>query len=110
MRPKIRPFLFDFKQLRQREYLKSAAVGENGSVPAAEFVKSAEFGDDVFARSQRQMVRVPENHLRAGCFELADFDSLDGPDRPNRHERRGLNDSVRGMERAAPCPALRINR
>ena len=74
--------------LGQAEELKAAAVGENRPVPAHERVQAAERRDDLLAGPQRQMIRVGQNHLRAGLAQPAGVDAFDRALRADRHERR----------------------
>ena len=51
--------------LSQTEDLKSAGVGQNGTVPSHESGDPAEFLNDLPARSQHEVIRIGKNDLRA---------------------------------------------
>src|SRR5205809_3843955 len=50
----------------QTKDLKAAAVGQDRSVPTHERMKSAQRCNRLLTRPERQMIRVGQNHLRAG--------------------------------------------
>ena len=65
---------FYLSELCQRENLKSAAVGQNGSVPMNELVKSARFRDKFVAGSDVQMICVAQKHLATERFQVVRAD------------------------------------
>ena len=86
----------------EAEDLEAAAVGEDRAVPAHERVQPAERRDRFLARPQRQVVRVGQDHLRAGLAQAAGVDALDGALRADRHEGRHFD---RAMRRGEACSA-----
>src|SRR5664279_3481740 len=88
-------------QRRETEDLKSAAIGEDGTAPVDEFMKSADLVDDFMAGAQIEMISITQDNLGA---DLAQFVGGHGFYRPlgaYRHECRGLYGSTRGNE--PPC-------
>jgi hypothetical protein len=69
-------------------------------------VDAAELLDDVDARPQREMVEVRQHHRGAGVLELGDRQALDRAEGADRHESRGLDHAVRGLEAAAAGQAM----
>ena len=102
---KIDALFRDLAQLRQRENLVTAAVGQDRPIPIHEPMQSAEFSNHVEPRPNEQMIRVPENDLRLQLNQLARADRFHAPLRPHRHKRRRLDHAVRGGE--PPASGLR---
>ena len=73
-------------QRLEREHLEAARVGEDRAVPAHERVQPAERGDDIVARAQMQMIRVGEDHLRAGVAQVVGVERLHRRVSAHRHE------------------------
>jgi len=92
----------------KRKDLKPAAVGQDRMAPSHEPMQSSKFRNQIAARTQREVIRVPEKNLRARRFDLIDREPLDGPLRADRHERRGLDHSVRQSQPTAPGGRRRI--
>jgi hypothetical protein len=88
----------------EAEDLVTAAVGEDGPVPAHEAVQAAQLGDQLVARAQGEVVGVAEDDLHAGFFELLRGEALDGRLGADRHEHGRLDGAVRGVH-AAPAGA-----
>ena len=107
VRAKDGRLLGDFRVLGQAEELKAAAVGEDRAVPAHEAVQAAQIADHVFARPQRQMIGVAQDHLRTGRAHLVDRQGFDGCLRAHRHERRQLD---RGRAACGTCCGGRHSR
>jgi len=94
--------LADLRHLCQAEQLKAPAIGEGLGRPNHEFMQTAQFGDQPFARPQREVVRIAENHLRTGGPQHVDRHSFYRALRADRHERRHFDGPVRRDERASP--------
>ena len=91
-------------QMGQAEQLEAAAIGQDRSVPTHEAVQSAQGGDDFFARPQREMVGIAQDHFRPGGADLFDLQSLDAGLCGHGHEGRQLHVAVRrGENRTAGC-------
>ena len=87
--------------LGQAEHLESAGVGEDGPVPAHELVEPAEFGDQLVAGPQGQVVSVAEKDVSPDGPDLFGSEALDRSLRADRHEDRGLDGPVGRVESAA---------
>jgi hypothetical protein len=87
-------------QVAQAEDLETAAVGENRAIPGHEPVEAAECLDYTSSRSQGQMIGVAENGMGANGPQILRRQRLYGCLRPNRHEDRSLELSVRGAHLA----------
>ena len=83
--------LGDFAQLRERENLVSAAIGEDRPVPIHEFMQAAKMFDYVQPRPDEQMIRVAENDLRIQLAQFSRAYRLYAALRSDRHERRRFN-------------------
>ncbi len=92
-----------FAHLREREHLKSAAVGKNRPVPVLELVEAAGLAENLKTRAQVEMVGVAEYNLGLDVLhQVPVVDALDGTYRPHGHEYRRLNRTVVCRNRAAP--------
>ena len=107
MRMEGYPLLADVAELCQAEYLKSAAVGQDGPVPAGELVQAAHVGNHLVAGTQMQMIGIAQHDLRADVLQVKGRQSaLDGAGCGNIHESRGLYRAVHRLENAAAGMAL----
>ena len=107
MRLEVDTFLLNLAQRGQGEYLESAAVGEDGTVPAHELVQAAQIPDHIIAGTQMQMIGVAEFHLTFEVFEVIGRDTaLDGCRCADIHKGRGLDGAVNRLEFAAPGISL----
>ena len=96
-------FLRDLAQLGKAEHLESAAVGQDGPVPAGKFVQTAHIGYQLITRTQMQVVGVAEHHLGADLLQiLRGQAALDGTGGGNILESRGLHRAVHGLEFTPP--------
>ena len=94
-------------QLGQAEYLKAAAVGQNGAVPAGKLVQAAHIGHDLVAGAQMQVVGVAQHDLGADILEVKGGKAaLDGAGSGDIHKRRGLYGAVHRFKDAAAGMAL----
>jgi len=82
-----------------------AAVGEDGPRPAHELVQSAELGNQVIARAEREVIGVAQEHLDAGVVELLRCEPLDGRLRADGHEDGRGDGPVRGVDSTEACLA-----
>ena len=102
MRVKADPFLFDLAKTRQRENLKSAAVGKNRSVPVHETVQSAEIPNQFVARPYMKMIGIGQDDLTAQICEVSGRKRpFDGCLRRDVHEYRRLYLSMRRLQGAS---------
>src|SRR5262249_44091015 len=85
----------------EAEHLIPAAVGENRLRPADEAMQPAAARDQVVAGPQVQVIGVAQQDLGAERFEVAMRDALHRALRPNRHEGRRLDFTVRRAQNAA---------
>ena len=65
MRVERDALFLDLAQRRERKHLEPAAVREDRAVPSCETVQTAEFTDQLVARTHMQMVRVAQHLLAA---------------------------------------------
>ena len=108
VRAKDRFLLGYFDQMGEAIELKSAAVGQDRSVPAHEAMQSAERGDHLFAGPQREMIGIAQDHLRPRGAELFDFQALHARLGSDRHEGRHLHRAVRREEDRPPGGAMGV--
>ena len=64
VRLKRHALLRNFGEFVEAEHLEAAAVGQNGMAPVHEAVQSAELLDQFMARSEVEMIGVPQDYLR----------------------------------------------
>ena len=91
--------LLDFAAVGQREDLETAAVGEQGALPAVELVQSAGGTQYLHAGAQVEVVCVAEDDF--GVDLLAQFAlvyGLDAAGGAHGHEDRGRDVAVVGVE------------
>ena len=107
VRGKGHALLGDLAQLCEAEHLKSAAVGEDGAVPAGKLVQTAHLCHQLVARTQMQMVGVAEHDLRTDVLQVMGRQAaLDGAGGGNILECGGLHRAVYGLELAPPGVVL----
>ena len=103
MRRKRHALFGDLAQLGQTEHLKSAAVGQNGAVPAGKFVQAAHICHQLIAGTQMQMISVAEHHLCTDVFQIVCGQAaLNGTGSGHVLEGRGLHRTVYSFELAPP--------
>ena len=104
VRGKGHALLGDLAQLCEAEHLKSAAVGEDGAVPAGKLVQAAHIGYQLITGAQMQMVGVAEHYLGADLLQiLRGQAALDGTGGGNILEGRGLHRAVHRSSRTHPA-------
>ena len=100
-------FFRDLTELGQAEHLESAAVGQDGAVPAGKLVQAAHIGYQLVTGAQMQVVGVAEHHLGADLLQiLSGQAALDGTGGGNILESRGLHRAVHSLELAPPGVVL----
>ena len=92
-------------QVGEAEHLEAAGVGEDRPVPAHEPMQTAEARDALRGRTQAEVVRVAEDHLRAGGTQVAGREGLHRRLGADRHELRRVDRPVRRHEPAEPGTA-----
>jgi hypothetical protein len=85
-------------QLRQREHLEPAAVGEHRARPPGEAVQASERMHHLGAGAQPQVVGVAEHDARVGGADLLHRERLDGADGADGHEGGRLDRAVGRLE------------
>ena len=115
MRPKLNTLLGNTCQSLQAEGLKTAAVGEDRTLPAHEGMESAPVPDDLMARSQIEMIRVGHDDLGSNVPKVLRRQCLDRGLGPDGHEGGRLDRSVisahsRGSAAAAGVLVLDVER
>ena len=84
--------------MREGEHLETAAVGDDGGVAADEAVEAAGIGDALGAGLEHEVVGIGEHQVETGFREGLVGDSLERAVRADRHEPRGLDDAVGGVD------------
>src|SRR5690606_11467914 len=90
----------------EREHLKAARVGENGSVPLHELVQPAHVANEFVAGPEVQVVGVGEDHGCARRAELPRVQRLYCCERSHGHERWYFHAAVRCVEDCGASTAL----
>ena len=100
-------FFRDLAQFGKAEHLESAAVGQDGAVPAGKLVQAAHIGYQLITGAQMQVVGVAEHYLGADPLQiLRGQAALDGTGGGNILEGRGLHRAVHGLELTPPGVVL----
>ena len=94
------------QRVAQREDLETAGIGQDRAVPTGERVQPAELRDQLVARTEVQVVRVPEDHVGAERAYLVRMKRLHSPLRPDRHEGRRPDLTVSGSHDTGPRGAV----
>ena len=97
-RREVDPVGIELERVCQREDLETAAIGEDGFIPAHELMDAAGAFDDVGSRAVVEMVGVGEDDLRPELFERVGHHAFDGSGGSHRHEDGGLDIAMRRME------------
>ncbi len=105
-RTELDAVLIDGAQFSETEDLKAPRVGQDRSVVAHEAVKLSQLFDNGFSRTQMQMERVGQNHLRAQGFQIVREQGFDRGFGANGHETRGVHRTVCGL--ICPAPGIPI--
>ena len=71
-------FFLDLADAGKGEYLKPAAVGQDGLGPGHELMQAARLADQVFAGAKVQVIGVGEHDLRADLQHFPGGHGLDG--------------------------------
>ena len=101
VRPKRHAVFAHLAHRGKAEHLVPAAVGEDRPWPADECVQAARARDQRVTGTKVQVVRVPQDDLRAEVFQITVRDRLHGAARPHRHERWRLHDAMGGRQNSA---------
>ena len=101
MRSEGATFRLELAYRGQGEYLETAAVGKDRTVPVLEFVKSAGLAEHVQSGTQVEMISVAEYDLGSYIFlQIPMIYALDGPYGPDGHENRGMYRAMIGFDQA----------
>src|SRR5688572_18631666 len=106
VRLELRPFLADDTSFGQGEDLKPPAIGQDGAMPADEFMEAAASRNQFIAGAEEQVVGVAENDFGTRVNEVSMQCRLHRPLRPDRHERRRLHNPMRGVQLATSRRAV----
>ena len=94
-------FVGDLAQPGKAEHLVAAGIGQDRARPGHETVKSPEVPDQFVAGAQEEMVGVAEDDAGLEIVpQIALAESFDGGLRADRHEDRGRDVAVRGVQDA----------
>src|SRR5579884_2154897 len=106
MRAEGDTFFGDFAEFAEAEDLEAAGIRENGARPGHETVKAAELADSFDAGAQVKVIGVAEENLDTQFFEDILRHSLYRGLCADRHEHRGLNGPMGGVQATtAGCAA-----
>ena len=95
MRAELHSFFLHLTDVRQREDLKSTAVGQNRVMPAVKLMQAAALMQHVQAGTQVEMICVTQYYLGFYLiFQVPDMRGFYASHRANRHENRGLDVTV----------------
>ena len=89
----------------ERQHLEAAGIGEGRAVPVHEFGESAGFVEHLLAGSFVQVERVGQQALRAKILHGFGQHGLHRGLRGHRHERRGVDVAVGGVDDAGAAVA-----
>ena len=103
MRTESATFFGNFAAVGQREHLKTTAIGENGTVPAAEGVDTAGVSEQVGTRTQVEVVCIGKDYSRTGIEQVAVKDTFDTGSGADRHEHGRFDDAMFGYETSGAC-------
>ncbi len=93
----------------QAEHLEAAAVGEDGTVPVLELVKSARRPEDIQSGTEIEMICIAEDDLGFDIFlKVFMVYPLYGPDSAYGHEDRGAYIAVAGMQDSATGGGMKV--
>lgn len=85
-------------EVAQAEDLEAARVGQNRAGPRHESMKAAHSPNQLMPGPQIEMVGVGEQNLNVETFEVLLGLAFDGRGRADGHERRRLDDAMRGRK------------
>ena len=100
--------LVGHRAVAHAEHLEPAGVGDDRPVPAHEGVQPAEARDQLVARIEEQVERVPQHHVVAERRDLGGEQALDGRLRGQRDEGRRADLAVGRAQDAGPGPGARV--
>ena len=92
---KMRALFRDLANLRERENLVTAAVGQDRPVPVHEAMQSAEMPNHFHSGPNEKVIGVSENDLRLSSRSSRGLTAFHAPLRPDRHESRRLDHAMR---------------
>jgi len=71
-------------------------------------MQSAHLGDNLVPRTKIKMIGVVEYEVEPQLFQIMRIDPLDGPQRPDRHKGRRLNQTMGRAEPSRPRTRMPI--
>ena len=98
---KMDTFLRDLPQLRERENLKTAAIGQDRPAPVHKPMQPAKVPNDLHPRPNEKVVGVAENDLGLEFAQFAGAHAFHTPLSPDWHEGRRLDHAMRGRQATA---------
>ncbi len=98
----------DFAKRGEGEYLKTSRVGEDGTVPILEGVKTAELFHHVHSWTKHQMVGIAEDNRGFEALKVFGSKGFDGRLCTDGHEDGGCNGAMLRPKAADTCPAFCI--
>ncbi len=110
VRVKQHAFLFHLACASQRKHLKTAAIGQNGAIPAVEFVQTASLFENLQPRAQIEVIGVAQNNLRLDVVaQFALVHRFHRSTSPHRHKNRRLYRAVVGGDFTRPCRCVCVD-
>ena len=91
--------LRNLAELRQRPDLEPPGIRQNGTVPGRKTMQPPHFPDQSGTGTERQMIRIPQDNLRAQAFQILGMQRFHGTLRTYGHENRCLHPAMRQFKR-----------
>ena len=108
MRLKRNTVVIQFPKFGKAEDLITAAVGEDGPLPAHEFVQAPGLADDLYPGAQEEMICVRKDNLAVEFQKVFVGQRLDRGVGPDRHKKWRLDIAMRGADNPAPGICFRV--
>jgi hypothetical protein len=109
MTVKMYPFFRDPPQFGKRKDLKPAAVRQDWTIPTHEPMQPATLPDHIQARSQKEMIGVPQDDLGANLGKLGRSSCFNSTLSAYRHKHWSIDRAVSRSEAAAAGPAHQVS-
>src|SRR3989338_1105455 len=100
MGSELDPLVGHFSHLGERKDLKAAGVGQDRLVPVDELVQAAGLSYQLMAGTQKEMIGIAEQYLRADLVDIPHRHRLDRPLRADRQKGGSVDDAMRSVELA----------
>src|SRR5580700_6144066 len=108
VRAKASALFVDAAVSRERENLVAAGVGQYRTIPTHESMNAADATEQIWPRSQHQVIRVPEHDLSSDLCEVHGSQPRDRGSSAYGHERGRFDAPVRRHGEPATCAGLGV--